>query len=451
MNLEEKMGTMSVPKLIISTSIPLTISLLINNLYNLVDSIFVAHISENALTGISMAAPMQMLMIALGSGLAVGLNALVSKALGESNREKAKDVTSAAILMIFGAFVLNVLICLLFGKVFFMWQANGNMEIYRYGLSYLRVVMLLSLGQMTQWVFDRLLIATGKSSLFLITLGTASVVNLILDPILIFGYFGFPALGTVGAGLATVIGQTTGGVLGIYLNKKKNTEIPIHFTFRVSGEWVKGILKVGIPTAMVQGIMSVMGIFINTMLCYFSCTAVAIYGILLKVQNIAQIFVHGMYNALIPIVAYNFGARKRNRIFESVRTTFGYAIVIMLIVVSLIECIPDKILLLFDASEKMLTIGIPAVRIMSVSFLFSSISLVFAAIYQGFGKSIYSMCLSIIRQVIILIPFLLLSVWLHQIYIFWLAFVIAEMLAIPFGIGFFKKTVHLMDDMEGRE
>lgn len=448
MELEEKMGTMSIPKLIISTSIPLTISLLINNLYNLVDSIFVAHISENALTGISMAAPMQMILIAIGSGLAVGLNALVSKALGEQNREKVKNVTSAAILMIFGAYAIIALICLLFGKQYFMWQANDNIEIYHHGLRYLRVVMLLSIGNMTQWVFDRLLIATGKSSLFLITLGTASVVNLILDPILIFGYLGLPALGTVGAGLATVIGQTTGGVLGIYLNKKKNKEIPIHFTFRVSAECVKGILKVGIPTAMVQGIMSVMGIFINTMLYSFSSTAVAIYGILLKVQNIAQIFVHGMYNALIPIVAYNFGARRRDRINESVRTTFVYTIVVMLAVVFLIECIPDKILLLFDASEKMLSLGVPAVRIMAVSFLVSSLSLVFAAIYQGFGKSIYSMWLSLIRQVVLLIPFLALSVWMQKISIFWMAFVIAEVLAIPFGVGFYKKTVGLIDEMK---
>lgn len=448
MNLEDKMGTMPIPKLIISTTIPLTISLFINNLYNLVDSIFVAHISENALTGISMAAPMQMLMIALGSGLAVGLNALVSKALGEQNKERAKNVTSAAILMILGAFTINVLICLLFGKIFFMWQSNGNSEIYQHGFGYLRIVMLLSIGQMTQWVFDRLLIITGKSSLFLITLGTASVVNLILDPILIFGYLGFPALGTVGAGLATVIGQTTGGVLGIYLNIKRNREIPIHFTFRVSGECVKGILKIGIPTAMVQGIMSVMGIFINTILGNFSCTAVAVYGILLKIQNIAQIFVQGMYNALIPIVAYNFGARKKERIYESVRTTFLFAVVIMTIMVLVIEYMPEKILFLFDASEKMLAIGVPALRIMSVSFLLSSMSLVFAAIYQGFGKSIYSMYLSIIRQVILLIPFLMLSVWMNRIFILWMAFVIAEILAMPFGIKLYHKTLCLMNNAE---
>lgn len=437
--LENKMGTMPVPKLMIGTSLPLIFSLLVNNLYNLVDSIFVSHVSEDALTGISLAAPMQMIMIALGSGLAVGLNALVSKALGEKRPDEVKKTTSAAIVMAAFAYVINATVCLLFAKTFFQWQTGGDEVIAQYGLSYLRICMLLSLGQMVQWVFDRLLIATGKSTLFLATLGTASIVNLILDPILIFGYFGFPALGTAGAAIATVTGQSAGGILGIYLNIKKNKEIPIHFTLHISKRHVVNILKVGIPTAIMQGIMSVMGIFINTILYQFSSTAVAIYGILLKVQNIAQIFVHGMNNALIPIIAYNYGAKKTARIKETIRLAFVYAIAVMIVALTVIELIPDKILLLFDASENMLLMGVPAVRFMAISFFISCIGIIFAAIFQGFGNGTYSMYLAFMRQVILLIPILLIGVWLHNVNVIWIAFAIAELLAIPFGIGFYKR------------
>lgn len=439
MNNESIMGTIPVPRLIIKTSIPLIISLLVNNLYNLVDSIFVARVSEEALTGISLAAPLQMIMIALGCGLAVGLNAMVSKAMGEKKREEVKKTTSAAIVMAFGAYLINVIVCLLVVKPYFAWQAGGNEAIARYGTSYIQICMLFSFGQMIQWVFDRLLIATGKSTLFLATLGTASIVNVILDPILIFGYFGLPAMGTAGAAIATVTGQLAGGLLGIYLNIKRNQEIPIHFTLRIQKRHVLNILKVGIPTAIMQGIMSVMGIFINTILYQFSSTAVAIYGILLKVQNLAQIGVQGMNNGLIPIIAYNYGAKKEKRIHETIRCAFIYAVIMMTVILIVLEFIPDRILMLFDASDQMLKIGIPAVRIMSVSFFVSSIGIIFAAIFQGFGNGNYSMYLAFMRQVILLIPILLTGAFMGNITIIWYGFVIAEALSIPYGIWLYRK------------
>lgn len=439
MNNESIMGTIPVPRLIIKTSIPLIISLLVNNLYNLVDSIFVARVSEDALTGISLAAPLQMIMIALGCGLAVGLNAMVSKAMGEKKREEVKKTTSAAIVMAFGAYLMNVIVCLLVVKPYFAWQAGGNEAIARYGTSYIQICMLFSFGQMIQWVFDRLLIATGKSTLFLATLGTASIVNVILDPILIFGYFGLPAMGTAGAAIATVTGQLAGGLLGIYLNIKRNQEIPIHFTLHIQKRYVVNILKVGIPTAIMQGIMSVMGIFINTILYQFSSTAVAIYGILLKVQNLAQIGVQGMNNGLIPIIAYNYGAKKEKRIHETIRCAFIYAVIIMTVILIVLEFIPDRILMLFDASDQMLKLGIPAVRIMSVSFFVSSIGIIFAAIFQGFGNGNYSMYLAFMRQVILLIPILLTGAFMGNITVIWCGFVIAEALSIPYGIWLYRK------------
>ena len=439
MDNESIMGTIPIPRLIIKTSIPLIISLLVNNLYNLVDSIFVARVSEEALTGISLAAPLQMIMIALGCGLAVGLNAMVSRSMGEKKREEVKKTTSAAIVMAFGAYLINVIVCRLIVKSYFAWQAGGNEAIARYGTSYIQICMLFSFGQMIQWVFDRLLIATGKSTLFLATLGTASVVNVILDPILIFGYFGFPAMGTAGAAIATVTGQLAGGLLGIYLNIKRNQEIPIHFTLHIQKRHVVNILKVGIPTAIMQGIMSVMGIFINTILYQFSSTAVAIYGILLRCQNLAQIGVQGMDNGLIPIIAYNYGAKKEKRVHETIRYAFIYAVIIMTVILIALELIPDRILMLFDASDQMQKLGIPAVRIMSVSFFVSSIGIIFAAIFQGFGNGNYSMYLAFMRQVILLIPILLIGAFMGNITIIWYGFVIAEALSIPYGIWLYRK------------
>lgn len=439
MQQENQMGTMPIPRLIIKTSVPLIISLLVNNLYNLVDSIFVSRVSEEALTGISLAAPLQMIMIALGCGLAVGLNARVSKALGEKKRDDAEKTTSAAIVMAFGAYLINVIVCLLAVKPYFAWQAGGNAVIAQYGIDYIRICMLFSFGQMIQWVFDRLLIATGKSSLFLATLGTASVVNLIFDPILIFGYFGFPAMGTAGAAIATVTGQMAGGLLGIFLNIRCNKEIPIRFTRHISGKHAADILKVGIPTAIMQGIMSVMGVFINTILYQFSATSVAVYGILMKVQNIAQIAVHGMNNALIPIIAYNYGAKKEERIRETIRCAFLYAVIIMSAILVFMELIPDKILLLFDASPQMLQIGVPAVRLLSVSFYIGTIGILFAAVFQGFGNGKYSMYLAFLRQVILLIPLLAAGAWLKRLNVVWLAFAVAETLSIPFGILLYRR------------
>ena len=439
MDTENTMGTTPVPRLIIRTSIPLIISLLVNNLYNLVDSIFVARVSEEALTGISFAAPLQMIMIALGCGLAVGLNAMVSRAMGEKKRDEVKKTVSAAIAMAFGAYLINVIVCLMAVKPYFAWQAGGNDAIAQHGITYIQICMLFSFGQMIQWVFDRLLIAAGKSTLFLATLGTASVVNVILDPILIFGYFGIPAMGTAGAAIATVVGQLAGGLLGIYLNLRRNQEIPIHFTLHISGRHVMNILKVGIPTAIMQGIMSVMGIFINTILYQFSSTAVAIYGILLKVQNLAQIGVQGMNNGLIPIIAYNYGAKEEMRIRETIRYAFLYAVTIMTVILIILELIPDKILILFEASGQMMRLGIPAVRIMSVSFFVSSFSIIFAAIFQGFGNGSYSMYLAFMRQVILLIPILLTGAFMGNITVIWSGFAIAEALSIPYGIWLYRK------------
>lgn len=439
MSEENRMGTMPVLKLIIVTSIPLIISLLVNNLYNLVDSIFVARVSEDALTGISLAAPLQTIMIAMGSGLAVGLNAVISKALGEKNKKEVRDTASAAILMAICAYLIIVAVGLIIIEPYFDWQAGGNNAIAEHGKAYIRICMFFSLGQMIQWVFDRFLIATGRSSMFLITLSTASIVNLILDPILIFGYFGMPAMGTAGAAIATVTGQCAGGIIAVIINIKRNKEIPIHFTLHISKTCVVKILKVGIPTAVLSGITSIVGVFINTVLYSFSSTAVAIYGISLRIQNIAQIVVHGVNNALIPIIAYNYGAQKDQRIKETIRCAFIITAVVMAIVLIIMEIIPDKILLLFKASDNMMAMGIPAIRLLTISFFAGAFNIVFAAIYQGLGNGKFSMYLVFVRQLAFLIPLLLVTAYAKELNLVWLAFAIAELASIPVGRILYKQ------------
>lgn len=437
---ENRMGTEPIPSLLLRTAVPLMLSLLANNLYNMVDSIFISHVSEDALTALSMASPVQQLMAALGCGIAIGLNAAVSKALGEKNREKARQTASAAIFLGICAWMIHMLCCVLFVKHYFYWQTAGNQIIAEYGISYLRICMLFSIGQMMQWVFDRLIIASGKSMLFLITLGMAAVVNLILDPILIFGYLGFKPMGSAGAAIATVIGQSCGAVLGVVLNIRYNKEIPIRFTLKPDKRMIFQILRVGIPTSIMQGLVSFMGIIMNTILYSFSSTAVAVYGICVRIQNLAGIPVHGIDNGLIPIVAYNYGAKMRKRIDESIRWALIYALVLTGIVTILLEVFPAQILYLFDASETMLSIGSLAIRILAVSWLLSVFGFVISTTFQALGNGNYSMYVTVTRQVVLPVGFAFLLSRMGSLWIVWIAFLVSEILAMPLILYLFGRT-----------
>lgn len=435
----DRMGTAGIPGLVLKTGIPLMISLLINSLYNFVDSIFVARISEEALTALSLAAPVQILMSAMGLGIAVGLNAVISRALGEQDREKVKRTASAALVLAFLAWVLVVLLEILAMRPYFRWQTGGNEIIMNYGIPYLRICMLGSLGMMGQWVFDRFVMASGKSSLFLFTLSAASITNLILDPILIFGYFGFPAMGTAGAALATVIGQWAGCFAGYFINRRWNREIPIHFTARADKRCIKAILKVGIPSTLVQAVSSVLAIYVNSVLMVITPTAVAVYGACVKIQGLVTVGVNGMGSGLIPIVAYNYGARKPKRIYQSCRWAMLYSVAFYGIFFLIMEIAPEQVLLLFDASEEMLAIGVTALRIMAVSYLLSNICLVYAAAFQGIGMGVQSMLLTLGRQVILPVVCIAVLSGFGNLSLIWMAFVLAEAVIIPFGVFFWKK------------
>ncbi|MDE7266693.1 MAG: MATE family efflux transporter [Lachnospiraceae bacterium] len=439
MEAENSMGTAKIPRLVLKTGIPMMISLLINSLYNFVDSVFVSRISEDALTALSLASPIQILMSALGLGIAVGLNAVISKALGEKDRRRVEKTASAALSLAFLAWVLVVVLEIAALKPYFRWQSGRDEIIMNYGIPYLRICMLCSLGMMGQWVFDRFVMASGKSSLFLYTLSAASITNLILDPILIFGYFGLPAMGTTGAALATVIGQWVGCFAGYFINRRWNREIPIHFTVKPDKNCMLSILKVGIPSTLVQAVSSALAVYVNSVLLFFSPTAVAVYGVCVKIQALVTVGVSGMQCGLIPIVAYNYGAKKPDRIHQSNRSAVLYSILFYSVFFLIMEIMPVKVLRLFNASEEMLGIGVTALRLLAISYFLSIAGLIFSAAFQGLSMGVQSMILTLGRQVVLPVIFIAVLSRLGNLPLIWLAFVLAEAVSIPFGIVFWKK------------
>lgn len=440
MKIENRMGTAPIQRLLLVNSIPLMLSLLFSTLYNTVDSMFIARINEEALTAVSLAASMQLLMDAFGSGIALGLNAVVSKALGEKDRDTVQKTVSAGLLLAFFAWGILVVVGLTAVEPFFLWQSGGNERIADYGIRYLSICMFFSLGNMVQWVFDRCLIATGHSSLFLISLGGASLINLVLDPILIFGWFGLPAMGTAGAAIATMIGKTCGALIALFLNLQYNREIPIHFTFQPNIRCMLGILRVGAPTAFMQGLTSGAGILINSVLVALSPTAVAVAGICSKIQNLALIGVHGICLGLIPIVAYNYGARNRRRIFDTLHWALADSIVIFTLLFFILETLPKQILLMFNASRQMLLIGVPAIRILSLSYLISVPCILFSHFFQALGSAVYSMILTLARQAVFLLPCVVLLAWTNHTTAVWFAYIFAELLTLPIALILFKRT-----------
>lgn len=430
---ENIMGTEKVSRLVISTGIPLMLSLLINSLYNFVDSVFVSRVSEDALTALSLAAPVQILVSAMGLGNAVGLNAAISKALGEKRPDKVRKAADAAIFIAVCSWAVIAFLCALFVKPYFIWQSGGNEKIAVYGQSYLAVCMLFSFGQMGQWVFDRFVMASGKSHLFLFTLSAASLTNLILDPIFIFGLFGVPRLETLGAAIATVIGQIMGMIAGILINRRWNREISFSFTLHPDKASIFAILKVGIPSTMVQILTSVVGVMINSILFAFSTTAVAVYGVCVKIQNIVTVGSHGINNGMIPIVAYNYGAKRSDRIEKAVKWALVDSALFYLAFFVILIAVPGTVLRVFDASDYMLEVGKPALRILAAAWFLSIPNLVLAASLQGLSMGTKSMYLTMARQAVFPVLLILIFRRFGILNLIWTAFALAECLAVPFA------------------
>lgn len=436
---ENIMGTKPINRLLLSLSLPMMASMLVQALYNVVDSIFVSRVSESALTAVSLAFPIQVLIIALGVGTGVGTNALLSRSLGEKNQKKVNQTALHSIFL----GILNYLIFLIIGltliKPFFFSQTKDTV-IINYGVSYLTIVCCLSIGIYTQFTFERLLQSTGKTIYAMVIQLIGAIINIILDPILIFGLFGFPRMEVAGAALATVIGQIVAGLIGLVLNLKLNHEIQLSFKgFRPSPEIIKQIYIVGIPSIIMQSIGSVMVYGMNLILMAFSSTAAAVFGVYFKLQSFVFMPIFGLNNGMIPIIAYNFGAKNKERILKTRSLAIWYAIGIMATGTFLFYLLPDKLFLLFDASEPMLAIGAPALRIISIHFVPAAYSIVSSSFFQSLGNGIYSMITSICRQLIILLPAAYLLSFLGNVNYVWLAFPIAELIAVLLNMVFMKK------------
>lgn len=437
---ENKMGVMPVNRLLISMSLPMMISMLVQALYNVVDSMFVARISEDALTAVSMAFPMQNLMIAIGSGTGVGINAMLSKCLGEKDFKGADDAAKNGIFLAAVSAVGFLLIGLFAVKPFFQMQTKID-SINEYGVTYLTICSILSVGLFFQMTFERLLQSTGRTFYSMITQGTGAIVNIIMDPILIFGLFGFPRLGVAGAAIATVMGQIVASILAVWLNLTKNEDIHLSFLgFRPDKAVIGRIYAVGVPSIIMMSIGSIMTYAINQILLRFSSTATAVFGVYFKLQSFIFMPVFGLNNGLIPILAYNYGARNRERIEKALRLAIGYAVSIMLIGTILFQIFPTQLLGLFNASADMVSIGVVALRVISTSFVLAGFCIALGSVFQAFGQGLFSMFVSIGRQLVVLIPVAYLLSLSGEVNYVWWAFPIAETASVVLSVIFFIRT-----------
>lgn len=437
---ENKMGVMPVNKLLLTMSIPMIISMLIQALYNVVDSIFVSRIDEAALTAVSLVFPVQTVMIAVATGTCVGVNAILSKRLGEKRMEEADKTANIAVLLAILSYLLFLIIGIFCSHFFFAVQ-TGDAKIVAYGESYMRIVCIFSFGLFLQICFERLLQSTGRTVFTMMMQGTGAIINIILDPVLIFGYFGLPKMGIAGAAAATVIGQTVGMLLGLFFNLKVNRELHLSIRkMRFDGKIIKEIYLIGVPAILMQSISSVLVFFMNKILLGFTSTATAVFGIYFKLQSIIFMPIFGLSNGLIPIVAYNYGARNRERMIKATKYSMIYATAIMLLGLLLAETVPGQLLLMFDASENMLDIGIPAIRILCTCFVFAGFNIIASSLFQAVGDSVYSLVASCIRQLIVLLPAAYLLALTGILDAVWLAFPIAEIASLVVCIFYLRKS-----------
>lgn len=436
---ENKMGVMPVNRLLITMSLPMMASMLVQALYNIVDSIFVSRINENALTAVSLAFPIQTLMVAVGVGTCVGINAVLSKALGEKDQETVNKTAGNGMIIMAVSYLVFLLIGIFATRSFYLSQTE-DAQIVQYGCEYLSVVCCMSFGMFTQFTFERLLQSTGKTFYIMITQGIGAVINIILDPIFIFGLLGMPKMGVRGAAVATVIGQITAGILAFVINKKKNDEIQVTGqALRPDPEIIRQIYKIGVPSIIMQAIGSVMTYGMNRILISFTSTATAVFGVYFKLQSFIFMPVFGMNNGLVPILAYNYGAGKKDRFIDSLKCGIKYAIGIMFVGLVIFQTVPGMLLRLFDASEDMLAIGIPALRTISYSFVFAGFGIVCGTAFQALGSATYSMMVSIARQLVVLLPAAYLLALTGDVNNVWWAFPIAEIMSLLMTIIFMTR------------
>lgn len=452
---ENKMGTMPIVKLVFNMSLPMMVSMMVQALYNIVDSIFVAKLSENALTAVSLAFPLQTLLIAVGTGTGVGMNALLSKSLGEKDFKKAnKTATNAAFI-----YAVSYIVFLILGftvvKPFYRSQVgSADAEIMTMGVDYLSTVMIFSFGIFTQVFFERLLTSTGRTIFSMTSQLSGAVTNIILDPILIFGMFGAPKMGVTGAAVATVIGQCVAGLVAGTCNHKFNHEVRFQFKgFKPDFKIIGTIYAVRIPSIIMQSIGSVMTYCMNRILIEFSSTATAVFGVYFKLQSFFFMPVFGLNNGITPIIAYNYGARQRKRMVKTIKVSLATAFCLTFIGFVLFESIPQALLGLFNASDDMLKIGVPALRTIGVHYLIAWFCIIAGTVFQALGKAVFSMVVSIMRQLVVLVPAAYLLAKFGGLHMVWWSFPIAEVMSFIVSLTFLIKIWNdiIKDIPEGRE
>ena len=438
---ENKMGTEPVPQLLLSMALPMMFSMLVQATYNVVDSIFVSRINEAALTAVSMAFPIQNLMIAVATGTGVGINALLSRSLGEKNQKTADEAANMVVFLAVMSYILFLIIGLTVPEIFMRAQTPYE-DIIAYGVEYTRIVTVFSFGIFGEIVLERLMQATGKTFLSMIVQLVGAGINLIFDPILIFGLLGFPAMGVTGAAIATVGGQIVGMIVGIFLNHFLNTEIRLSVKeiFRPKLQIIARIYSVGVPSILMASIGSVMTFCMNKILMGFSSTATAVFGIYFKIQSFFFMPMFGINNGMVPIVAYNYGARKKQRIMDAVKYAQIYATIILFFGLVLFEGFPGWVLSLFNASDHMLEIGVPALRIICTSYVFASYCIVTGSFFQALGNGVYTLIMSAARQLLVLVPAAYLLSLSGNLLLVWLAYPLAEIASVSMCM-FLKRRI----------
>lgn len=436
------LGTMEMRKLVVKISVPIMISMLVQALYNVVDGIFVAQYSADALTAVSLAYPIQMLMIAASTGLGVGINSLISRKLGARRAEEARTAAKNGIFLELCAFALFFVFGLLGAKAFFrLFTPDPTLQ--ELGGEYLSIVCTFSFGLFLSISFERMMQSTGNTILSMVTQLTGAITNIILDPILIFGLLGLPAMGVAGAAIATVIGQIAGMCLGFVLNQRRNTELRVDWKgFRPEGKILRAILSVGFPSIIMQSISSVMNVAMNLILMAFGAAAVSVLGVYFKLQSFIFMPVFGLSNGLVAIVAYNYGARLRRRINEAVGVSLKLALLIMGVGMLAFLLFPQALLSLFESGEAsdLTAIGVGALRIISSHFLLAAIGITLSTVFQAVGKGVYSLIMSLSRQLIVLVPAAWVLSRLGGLNAVWWSFLTAEVVSLMICLALYRRV-----------
>ncbi len=435
------LGELPMGKLVPKVSVPIMISMLVQALYNVVDSIFVARYDANALTAVSLAAPIQLLMIALSTGLGVGINSLIARKLGEKNPEQARKAAKNGLLLEAMGAGLFILVGLVFAPML-MRMFTPDAVLQKLGSTYLGIVCSVSIGLFLSITLERMLQSTGNTVYSMAVQLSGAVTNIILDPILIFGMFGLPAMGIAGAAWATVIGQLFSMTLGFFLNQKKNTELKLdRHGWKLDLGMVKGILTVGLPSTVMASIGSLLNVLMNLLVIQYGNVAVSVLGVYFKLQSFVFMPVFGLSNGMVPIVGYNFGARDRHRVYACVKVALGYAVTIMLAGMLLFMLAPHWLMGLFEANgpSELTALGVPALRTISLHFLLAAVGITVSTVFQAVGKGSYSLVMSLCRQLVVLLPAAWILSSLGGLAAIWWAYPIAEGVSLAICLLLFRK------------